>query len=93
MDTRTGEFWVEDGSHFEPRTAHITVHHPMILDESAKDDRTQEFNDCLQANLQAIRSHTDKRDCVAEQHLTDATHNPIPSVHWKVVGDGTIKFF
>ena len=47
MDTRTGEFWVEDGSHFEPRAAHITVHDPMILDETANDDRSQSFRNAF----------------------------------------------
>jgi hypothetical protein len=77
VDTRTGEFWVEDGSHFEPRAAHITVHHPMILDETANDDRSQKFQECLQANLQAVRSHTDRRDCVAEQHFDFQKPAPI----------------
>ncbi len=46
-DTRTGEYWTEDGSHFEPRMARITVHHPVVDDESAGDDRAQQFSVCL----------------------------------------------
>jgi hypothetical protein len=69
LDTRTGEFWAEDGTHFEPRTARITSHHPLVDDETASDDRTQKFRDCLRANIQAARSHTARRDCVAEQRL------------------------
>lgn len=76
VDTRTGVFWVEDGTHFEPRTAHITVHHPLVDDQTASDDRTQKFSECLQANIQAIRTNAAKRDCVAEQHFDSTPSTP-----------------
>jgi hypothetical protein len=67
VDTRTGEFWQEDGSHFEPRTAHITARHPSVDDQTESDDNTNKFSECLKANLQAIRAHSEaRRDCVAE---------------------------
>jgi hypothetical protein len=68
LDTRTGEFWTEDGTHFEPRTAHITARHPSLDDQTASDDRSNRFKECLEANLQAVRAHSEtRRDCVAEQ--------------------------
>jgi hypothetical protein len=68
VDTRTGEYWTEDGSHFEPRIAHITAHHPSVDDQTTGDDKSNEFRECLEANIQAIRTHSEtRRDCVAEQ--------------------------
>ena len=68
VDTRTGEFWKEDGSHFEPRIAHITVHHPSVDNQTASDDKSEKFRECLEANIQAARAHSEtRRDCVAEQ--------------------------
>jgi hypothetical protein len=32
VDTRTGEYWTEDGTHFEPREAKITTHSPTMVD-------------------------------------------------------------
>jgi hypothetical protein len=62
VDTRTGEFWTEDGSHFEPRIARITARHPSV------DDQANKFKECLEANIQAIRAHSEaRRDCVAER--------------------------
>jgi hypothetical protein len=76
VDTRIGEYWMEDGTHVEPRSAHITTHHPHVDDETASDDRTQEFSDCLKANIQAVRTNAAKRDCVAEQHFGSAPSPP-----------------
>lgn len=70
LDTRTGEFWLEDGSYFNPRLARITVHHPLVEDESASDDRSQAFHDCLMANIEAVRTNAPKRDCLAERSHT-----------------------
>jgi len=68
VDTRTGEFWTEDGSHFEPRIARITARHPSVDDETASDDKANKFKECLEANIQAIRDHSEtRRDCVAER--------------------------
>jgi hypothetical protein len=68
LDTRTGEFWTEDGTHFEPRMAHITARHPSVDDQTGSDDRSNRFKECLEANLQAVRAHSEtRRDCVAEQ--------------------------
>ena len=69
VDTRTGQFWTEEGSHFQPRVAQITMHQPLVNDETASDERSQRFHDCLQANIQALRNHSPKRDCVAEQNF------------------------
>jgi hypothetical protein len=70
IDTRTGEYWTEDGTHFEPRTAHITAHRPFVDDETANDDSTKKFHDCLMANIQAVRTHAAQRDCVANRSST-----------------------
>jgi hypothetical protein len=59
LDTRTGEFWTEDGSHFEPKKARVTLHHPTIDDVTAHDDRANRLNECL-------KSHTDPKKCLAE---------------------------
>jgi len=68
VDTRTGEYWTEDGSHFEPRTAHITARHPSVDDQTASDDKSNKFKECLEANILAVRAHSEtRRDCVAEQ--------------------------
>jgi len=70
VDTRTGEFWMEDGSHFEPRIAHITARHPSIEDQTASDDKSNRFKECLEANIRAIRDHSEtRRDCVAEERF------------------------
>jgi hypothetical protein len=82
VDTRTGDFWTEDGSHFEPRMARVTAHHPTIDDQTESDDSAQKFHDCLLANIQAVRNHSDKRDCLAERHLNfqrPAPTTPAPS--------------
>jgi hypothetical protein len=79
VDTRTGDFWTENGSHFEPRIARITAHHPTVDDQTASDDSAQKFHDCLLANIQAVRNHTDKRDCLAEQHLNFQKPAPTPA--------------
>src|SRR5947209_4538522 len=64
VDTRTGEFWTEEGSHFEPRTARITAHLPSVDDETATDDRTNKFRNCLQ---DAVANRRSTRDCLVEQ--------------------------
>jgi hypothetical protein len=70
VDTRTGEFWQEDGSHFEPRMAHITARHPSVDDQTESDDKTNKFRECLEANVQAIRAHSEaRRNCVVEMKL------------------------
>jgi hypothetical protein len=70
VDTRTGEFWQEDGSHFEPRMARITARHPSMDDQTENDDKTNKFKECLDANVRAIRDHsTVQRDCVAEMKV------------------------
>lgn len=68
VDTRTGEFWTEDGTHLEPRVAHIPVHIPSVDDQTAGDDKSNKFRECLEASLQAIRTHSEThRDCEAKQ--------------------------
>ena len=47
LDTRTGAFWSSDGSHFEPRAARITFHHPAVDNQTSEDDRRQAFRDCI----------------------------------------------
>ena len=64
VDTRTGEFWTEEGSHFEPRTGHITTHLPSVDDETGTDERTIKFRNCLQ---DAVANRKSARDWVAEQ--------------------------
>lgn len=74
VDTRTGEFWLEDGSHFELRIAHITARHPSVDDETVSDDRANKFKECLEANVQATRDNTVvRRDCVAGMKLGIST--------------------
>jgi hypothetical protein len=72
VDTRTGEFWTEDGSHFEPRTARITTHHPSVEDATAQDDRANSLHNCLM-------SHTDPKKCLAEFTASRAIQPPPPS--------------
>lgn len=69
VDTRTGEFWTEDGSHFEPRTARITTHHPSVEDATAQDDRANSLHNCLM-------SHTDPKKCLAEFTASRAIQPP-----------------
>lgn len=76
VDTRTGEFWTEDGDHFEPRTAHITAHHPLIDDETANDDRTIRFKDCLH---DAVAHRKSAKDCV-DQNFGSHSQSPKSTV-------------
>ena len=57
LDTRSGEFWTENGYHFEPRAARITLHEPLIVDEATSDHRTHAYLDCL---------HSGRKDCLAQ---------------------------
>lgn len=65
VDTRTGEYWTEDGSHFEPRSAHITAHHPSVDDQTSSDDRSNKFRDCLQ---DAVAHHKSAKDCLDQKY-------------------------
>jgi hypothetical protein len=47
LDTRTGEFWTVDGSHYEPRAARITTHEPFVVNGAAQDHRVNNYLDCL----------------------------------------------
>jgi len=67
VDTRTGEYWTEDGTHFEPRSAHITTHHPSIDDQTASDDSTNKFRECLQ---DAVAHHNSAKNCVEQKYGT-----------------------
>lgn len=79
VDTRTGEFWTEDGSHFEPRIARITARHPSVDDQTASDDKANKFKECLEAKIQAIRAHSEaRRDCVAERQTDLQPQNANP---------------
>jgi hypothetical protein len=69
VDTRSGEYWTEDGSHFEPRTAHITAHHPSVEDATAEDDRANNLHNCLM-------SHADPKKCLAEFTASRTTAPP-----------------
>lgn len=69
IDTRTGEFWTEDGTHFIPRAAQITVHHPAVDDQSASDDSANKFRECLD---DVVRHHSG-RNCLAEQQAASPT--------------------
>lgn len=66
VDTRTGEFWTEEGSHFEPREARVTVHLPAIDNQTASDDSSNKFRDCLH---DAVTHKRDAKDCVAQLKL------------------------
>jgi len=57
VDTRTGEFWTEAGSHFEPREARITTHVPFVIDQAARDRRMNSYLDCV---------HDGAADCLAQ---------------------------
>jgi hypothetical protein len=65
-DTRTGEFWAVDGSHFLPRSARITAHHPLVEDETAQDDRANTLHSCLVG-------HVDPKECLANFMGSQAT--------------------
>jgi hypothetical protein len=60
VDTRTGEYWDERGDHIEPRKAHITAHHPSVDDQTASDDRSNKFLDCIH---DAEAHKKDIKDC------------------------------
>jgi hypothetical protein len=62
VDTRSGEYWRWDGSHFEPRAALITFHHPSVDDQTVGDDRSNKFKDCLH---DAVTHGKDTKACVA----------------------------
>jgi hypothetical protein len=47
LDTRTGEFWTVDGSHYEPRAARITTHEPFVVNDAGRDRRVNNYLDCL----------------------------------------------
>lgn len=70
VDTRTGEFWTPDGSHFEPRWARITAHSPSVDDETGRDDRANALNACLV-------SGSDPKKCLAEFRASRET-KPAP---------------
>jgi hypothetical protein len=63
VDTRTGEFWTQDGNHFEPRVARVTIHHPAIDNQTASDDRSNNFSDCVH---DAVTHNKEVKDCVAQ---------------------------
>jgi len=76
VDTRTGEYWDESGNHFEPRKAHITAHHPSVDDQTASDDRSNNFRNCIH---DALAHKTDIKDCTnllptPAQSSTSSTH-------------------
>jgi hypothetical protein len=64
VDTRSGDYWTADGSHFQPREARITVHHPTVDNQTASDDRTNKFRDCLN---DAVAHRKDAKDCVTAE--------------------------
>jgi len=73
VDTRTGEFWTADGSHFEPRAARITAHHPQVEDATVNDDRANKLHNCLM-------SGADPKKCLAEFTSSGTyTHPPSPA--------------
>jgi hypothetical protein len=65
MDTRTGDFWTEDGSHFEPRTASITMHTPWIDDSTEGDKRSNSFRLCIQQSVKTPAA------CLEEKKLAE----------------------
>jgi|SRR6516165_290916 len=67
LDTRSGEFWTEDGTHFEPRFARITAHHPSVDDQTANDDSTNRFRDCLH---EAVTHGKSAKDCVTQKYAS-----------------------
>jgi hypothetical protein len=60
VDTRTGEYWDESGSHWKPREARITAHHPSVDDQTESDDHTNRFMNCVH---DAEAHKTDIKDC------------------------------
>jgi hypothetical protein len=75
LDTRTGEFWTETGTHFQPQIAQVTLHVPSVDDQEASDRRRNEFKKCLESTLPAIVGHSKSRDCLAEQKID---FQPVP---------------
>jgi hypothetical protein len=76
VDTRTGEYWTQDGSHFEPREARITVHQPSVNDQTASDDRHNKFLDCLHT---AIDQKKPAKDCVTADLKQDGSQPATPA--------------
>ena len=76
VDTRTGEFWTEEGTHFEPRSAHITAHHPSVDDETANDDSSNRFKDCLH---DAVTHGKSAKDCVTQEYGPHPHETPPPA--------------
>jgi len=60
LDTRNGEFWTEDGSHFEPKQARITARHPLLVDNTADDDRANGLHNCLFSHEKAPKQCVDE---------------------------------
>jgi hypothetical protein len=89
VDTRTGEFWTEEGSHFEPRTARITVHQPIVEDTTAEDTRTKAFSDCLWNHAKTPKL------CVAESRAAQITEHPTahPSIEQAKADDALADNF
>jgi hypothetical protein len=60
VDTRTGEYWTEEGNHFEPRQARITAHYPFVDDQSENDDHRNKVRNCVH---DAEAHKTNLKDC------------------------------
>jgi len=76
VDTRTGEYWDQQGNHFEPREARITVHHPSVDNETESDDRINRFRNCLH---DAVAHKKDTKDCTPELDLQAQASEPATS--------------
>jgi len=72
VDTRTGEFWTADGSHYEPRAAKITAHHPQVEDATANDDRANKLHSCLIGG-------GDPKKCLADFAASRPNVSPAPA--------------
>jgi hypothetical protein len=75
VDTRTGEYWDESGSHWEPRQARITAHSPLVDDRTDADDRSNRFMNCIH---DAEAHKTNIKDC-ANLLPTPAQSSPSPT--------------
>ncbi|SRR5712692_1866772 len=86
VDTRTGEFWTEEGNHFEPRTASITLRTPWIDNAADGDQRTNDFRLCLQRHIKAPSICLEEKklaDKLARENLIKASQPTAPQLDFQ----------
>ena len=58
------------------RALPTSQHTILLLTTKPQVMTAPKLRECLQANIQAVRTNTPKRDCVAEQHFDSAPSTP-----------------